>query len=354
MGYKILSQGVSDWADLSGKPDALSVDIDDAVTKKHTQNTDQYLDYGGENQASAIDVKDAVTKKHQHTNQVALDLISGTNTGDQDLSGYEMRKSQIISVATNGGDYTTITAALGAITDAAVSKRYVILVYPGNYVESITMKPYVDIIGFGRTVCTITSSGVTVVSANNSRIAGFDITTSSNAWNGFVINLVNTTNTFIIEDCNIYKTSSNQICICIGNTGGTTSPLTIRRSRVSAAINSASSDGGQALYRIGDFLAEDCSFYCSGADSTMDVVQLRAGTQYLKNCYIEFTSGTLTDARCVYKDTSGTCYLLNVILFNNTSNGFEIYGGAGTTVIITGGGKVSARGDTGTGTITYT
>lgn len=53
--------------------------LNDAVTKKHTQNTDQYLDQGGTNQVSAADVKDSVVKKHEHTNKELLDSYTQTN-----------------------------------------------------------------------------------------------------------------------------------------------------------------------------------------------------------------------------------------------------------------------------------
>jgi len=35
-----------------------------------------------------VNLADTVAKKHTHANMAALDLISGINTGDQDLSGY--------------------------------------------------------------------------------------------------------------------------------------------------------------------------------------------------------------------------------------------------------------------------
>lgn len=40
------------------------IDIADAISKKHTQGTDQGLDTGGANAVTVADVKDAVTKKH--------------------------------------------------------------------------------------------------------------------------------------------------------------------------------------------------------------------------------------------------------------------------------------------------
>ena len=42
----------SDWADISNKPSSNVADIDDAVDKKHTQNTDTKLDEGGVNEKS--------------------------------------------------------------------------------------------------------------------------------------------------------------------------------------------------------------------------------------------------------------------------------------------------------------
>jgi len=92
------------WAAIEGKPSSAVADIDDAVAKRHTQNsdtklaegtgnevtaanakdavdkkhtqgTDQGLDTGGLNQSTAADVKDAVDKKHAHLNKIVLDAI---------------------------------------------------------------------------------------------------------------------------------------------------------------------------------------------------------------------------------------------------------------------------------------
>jgi hypothetical protein len=56
-------------------------------------------------------------------------------------------KQQVVTVAASGGDYTTITAALTSITDAASGKTYCVLVTtPAEYDEAITLKDYVDIV----------------------------------------------------------------------------------------------------------------------------------------------------------------------------------------------------------------
>lgn len=55
--------------------------------------------------------------------------------------------AQTVTVALSGGDHTTLTAALASITDASTSKRYVIIVYPGDYTESnpVVGKDFVSI-----------------------------------------------------------------------------------------------------------------------------------------------------------------------------------------------------------------
>lgn len=68
---------------------ASASDAKDAVTKKHTQNTDQYLDFGGANQSTASNVKDAVDKKHTqntdtNTSSNEFSIGDGTDT-DKDL-----------------------------------------------------------------------------------------------------------------------------------------------------------------------------------------------------------------------------------------------------------------------------
>ena len=50
------------WLTADSATDATNTDTDvaDAVTKKHTQNTDQYVDYGGANQSTAQEIRNAI------------------------------------------------------------------------------------------------------------------------------------------------------------------------------------------------------------------------------------------------------------------------------------------------------
>lgn len=71
-----------DWSAITNKPSSSVADIDDAVSKKHTQGTDQKLDDGGVNEVAVADVKDAVDNKHSHANKAELDLVTD---GDHDV-----------------------------------------------------------------------------------------------------------------------------------------------------------------------------------------------------------------------------------------------------------------------------
>lgn len=49
-----------DWSALTGKPTSTVADIDDAVAKRHTQNTDTKLDEGGANEVTAAEIRNAI------------------------------------------------------------------------------------------------------------------------------------------------------------------------------------------------------------------------------------------------------------------------------------------------------
>jgi len=82
------------WAAISGKPTSAVDDIDDAVTKKHTQGTDQKLDEGGANEVNVADVKDAVDKKHiQGTDQSLGQMESNVDMNSHKLTGLSVPSS---------------------------------------------------------------------------------------------------------------------------------------------------------------------------------------------------------------------------------------------------------------------
>ncbi|MEM7114804.1 MAG: hypothetical protein AAF614_20380 [Chloroflexota bacterium] len=76
----------------------------------------------------------------------------------------------IIVVAKSGGDFTTIGAALAAITDASATNPYLIRIGPGIYEEIVDLKSHVDIEGSGSGVTIIRGDGGTFFDGNNATI----------------------------------------------------------------------------------------------------------------------------------------------------------------------------------------
>jgi len=81
------STSAVDWSAITNKPLSPVGNIDDAVTKRHTQGTDQGLDTGGPNATTASQVKSAVTNSH------------APHSDDQDLSG---KADKVIGTGLNG------------------------------------------------------------------------------------------------------------------------------------------------------------------------------------------------------------------------------------------------------------
>jgi len=71
----------------------------------------------------------------------------GDGTSNQQLT--KPNFAQVKVVSSSGGNYTPIQSAIDAITDATTTKRYLVLICPGVYAETITCKDYVDLLGWG-------------------------------------------------------------------------------------------------------------------------------------------------------------------------------------------------------------
>ncbi len=119
------------------------------------------------------------------------DLLDGSHA-----SAFQQKYDNVVVVAKSGGDYTTIGAALTAISDAAATNRYLVWVAPGVYTESVTMEPYVDIQGAGELVTKITyqgsgtTAGGTVIGADNAELRF--LTVENTGGNTYAIAINNT------------------------------------------------------------------------------------------------------------------------------------------------------------------
>jgi hypothetical protein len=106
--------------------------------------------------------------------------LSGTVNANllegNDAATFARRDTHVITVAKQGGDFSTIGSALASITTASASNPYLVRVGPGEYVESVTMKPFVDVEGSGTGITTIRATAAdgpekgTVIGASNSQL----------------------------------------------------------------------------------------------------------------------------------------------------------------------------------------
>lgn len=81
-------------------------------------------------------------------------------------SSYE----NVITVASGGGDFTSVAAALASITDASATNRYLVRVMPGVYTETdlVEVKGYVHVQGSGPNVTVVTSARSAATPGNGS------------------------------------------------------------------------------------------------------------------------------------------------------------------------------------------
>lgn len=99
-------------------------------------------------------------------------LLAATNAEDA-LAELAAHPPTIITVGASGCDYTTVAAALAAITDAATTKRYVIAIC-GYYTDAVAhaMKDYVSLAGSATGQVTLTGDLTVGTVANQCDIRG--------------------------------------------------------------------------------------------------------------------------------------------------------------------------------------
>lgn len=85
---------------------------------------------------------------------LSADLLDGFEAAD-----FLPAAGNVLLVAKSGGHFTSIQAALASIVGAGPTNTFLVLVAPGVYVEQVTMRPYVDILGSGQGVTTISWAG---------------------------------------------------------------------------------------------------------------------------------------------------------------------------------------------------
>jgi hypothetical protein len=86
---------------------------------------------------------------------------SGLALSGTELSMKGTSYDNVVIVASSGGDYTTIQAAIDSITDASNNNEYLIWVAPGIYAEEITLDGYITLQGAGQELVLLGSTTTT-------------------------------------------------------------------------------------------------------------------------------------------------------------------------------------------------
>lgn len=190
--------------------------------------------------------------------------------------------ANIIYVAKSGGDFTTITAALDSITDAAANSPYLIRVAPGVYEEQVTMKEYVSIEGAGE--------GITIIKGT-SNLSGSDfpmlVEGSSNAELRYLtVQSVCASTT----DCNTnaiynFENSPTLSHLTIIASGGSTNRAVMNEFSYPVMSNLTITASGESAENIGVFNnASKPTIYNSRiAGSTKSVLNISTSTPKIAN-----------------------------------------------------------------------
>jgi len=315
------------------------------------------------------------------------------------------QEGQVVIVAKSGGDYTTISAALASITDNSTSKRYTVLIYPGTYVENVTMKEYVSLRGVGG------PSEVIIYGVNSNPLVTFDSGASESGLYSLTLTMAPTVATgnmiscdsglHIIQTCYMVVSSSTggAACSIADVTGGR---LIMNSSVISYAMTGTSvgavnhrllksSSTGRLSFNDSDLsvdiadLDDNFTFmYSSTApivatehgsidSATMHITMSNAS--YSGTCNLFEGYGALTyyvvSNNHIYLGSAGNgtgyCYNINstsgTAIMNSISNSIEVTGftsnyyaniDTGDTLMSAFDSLSAAESETGAGTIAYT
>ena len=209
------------------------------------------LAFGGGTETVAIDSSDWDISNTGAITNAEIDLANNTFTGtmaefDAAVSDgtFEYAKQQIVTVAKDGGQFTSIQSAIDSITDNSSSKRYVVLIGPGEYTENVVMEEYVSLLGYDgaeNTVITATS-GTTLTgppSFSGVTVANLEIENTGN--NGIVVSHTQGVMTFMDGNIKWDNSTNGDLgqCLVVDATAG---PPTIFSSHDTTFIYDAEGD----------------------------------------------------------------------------------------------------------------
>lgn len=259
--------------------------------------------------STLVDGRDYIQASHINALQTAIEAVIAALA----------HKQQIVVVAKARGDYTTLSSAATAITDASSSKPYIILLAPGIYETSeVTIPDYVSVIGYDRNSCilqdTTAASTFVLKTGTNTTLRNLTIANECDAQSNSVYVIDTDGKTGVrIQDCQISLEPTNELSSCAirMNLGAT---VTITNSNIVTTLTeSVVAYGFVVLDAAADLTMRNCTVTVTGPTQNFCVYML-AGT-------LACTSVVMTTNRayCLYYD--GDDALFRHCWLQGTANG---------------------------------
>ena len=230
---------------------------------------------------------EAITSTYAMTAAYALNAPSGS-------SGVDWQYVKI--VAKSGGDYTSITSALDAITPTS-SSRYLILVMPGVYSETVALKQYVHLKGAG-VASTIISSTANTNNPNDNDAATMlvpanaqvsDLTVRNAATSNDSVGLkIGTGNEYTLLDnvrVEVKEAGGDERIGLYLNSG------TSKLSHVYVEVSGATAENWGAFNSASSPTVHDSTFIATGGTSTVGY-RMNGGSPVFSDSKIQGTNGS--------------------------------------------------------------
>ncbi len=234
--------------------------------------------------------------------------LTGIHTDIDAIIAAVANPQQVVVVAKARGDYTSLSSAVAAITDATVSKPYCISLKPGIYETSeVTLPDYVSLVGLDPKSCILKASTPTSDNADYVVQAGDESVIS---------------NIGVINDCDISSDDDPECVRIVDKT------VEIYNCILEATVSYTS--GGinrvQALYIVGNSTVHIwnsrieinvSSVFGEFDEASCIYIAGLTPTVYVYQCDIRVTAGPDTFSYAVYQPGNDSVLYANNSVFNS-------------------------------------
>lgn len=232
--------------------------------------------------------------------ELGLNPSGDYDTVAERLEALEVKWDNVYIVAKDGGHYNTIPNALAAITDADEDNQYVVMLCPGVYEETFTIKDYVHIFGLDNRSCII-KAPVYMTEVHISILQNLRFYVTDSNMYGVVKNESSEESLILLVNCTAFVESSATLIKTIDNPGSTIIYLNLFD--MLSETNPGEGAFANVLYCDATYIVASNSSL-SGSAISVNVHPPYGGLQLrLTNCRAENFAVTLNGTECTIKNS---------------------------------------------------